>query len=462
MAYAISCLNLTPAHLETIQNMLTLKPEISYNKYAKESPPEPIIFYYIRESMLYLPYLFASSLFQIIPNLNNDFLNTNLTFTGTLRPTQVTVEAEAWGQLQRIGTTTLGLFPGFGKTILGASLAARAHLLTVILVHREILTIQWKKTFEDVTNAKVWIVGEPHPPETCTVIICMDTRCDAIPKEVRDQVGFLIIDEAHAFCTPSHVACLLTFQPKYIVVESATLERDDGMETMIYAMCGTHGVFREFNTPFNIVKILTNTKPIRKLNRMREIDYIALRANTLFDARRNQIILELTARNLNCKILILTALVDHAEYLHQALVQRGIKSDCLCGTKKGYQDATVLVGTVSKIGTGFDQANFCPTYDGRPFDLLILVTSLRKTSALVQNVGRLFRSKTVPTLYHLVDNDDIFKNHWNKCRKWYLKHGGVITEHDIPNTEMPIQSTANVNQLQQMWVQQKLKHINGK
>jgi hypothetical protein len=459
MAYAISCLHLTPVHIETIQNMLTLKPEISYNKYSKEATPEPIIFYYIRDTMLYLPYLFASSLFQIIPNLNQPFLNTNLTFTGTLRPNQITVAVEAWNQLQKIGTTTLGLYPGFGKTILGAELASRAKLLTLVLVHREILTTQWKKTFEDVTNGKVWIVGEPRPPETCTVIICMDTRCELIPKEVQDQVGFLIIDEAHAFCTPNHVACLLTFQPKYIVVESATLERDDGMETMIYAICGTQGVFREFNTPFNVVKILTNTKPIRKLNRMKEIDYIALRSDTLFDPRRNQIILELTARNLNCKILILTALVDHAVYLHRALLQRGIKSDCLCGTKKGYEDATVLVGTISKIGTGFDQANFCPTYDGRPFDLLILVTSIRKTSALVQNVGRLFRSKTVPTLYHLVDNDDIFKNHWNRCRKWYLKHGGVITEYDIPNTDMPIQSTANVNQLQQQWIQQKLTQM---
>ncbi len=110
------------------------------------------------------------------------------------------------------------MYPGFGKTILGASLASRVKLMTVILVHREILTVQWKKTFEDFTTAKVWIVGEKNPPSECDVIICMDTRWHLIPKFMKDACGFLIIDEAHAFCTPTHVGCLLAFHPKYMIL----------------------------------------------------------------------------------------------------------------------------------------------------------------------------------------------------------------------------------------------------
>ena len=46
-----------------------------------------------------------------------------------------------------------------------------------------------------------------------------------IPQNIRDQVGFLIIDEAHKYCTSSSIPCLLAFHPKYILVISDTLER---------------------------------------------------------------------------------------------------------------------------------------------------------------------------------------------------------------------------------------------
>lgn len=453
MAFSVKLSDISREKLEIITSMLCLQPSTLANKYNKNNVIEPILFYFMEGGNLHIPYLFGSALFQVIPNLDIQYPTVHVNFKGSLRENQVAVEKEAWEQLQTKGTSTLGLYPGFGKTILGARLSSRTNLVTVILVHREILTTQWKKTFEDFTTARVWIVGENNPPSMCDVIICMNTRWHIIPASVRNQVGFLIIDEAHAFCTPTNVGCLLAFHPKYILIESATLERDDEMEAMIYAIAGEHGVFREFNSTFNILKINTNTVPERKLNRAGDIDYLTLVSSTLFNERRNNIIADLTVQNSTCKILILTSLVDHALLIHKMLIARGIHSDCLCGSKKCYQDATVLVGTISKIGTGFDQATFCPTYDGRPFDLLILVASIKKTSVLVQNIGRLFRSRKVPTLFHLVDRDDIFKSHWYRCRKWYLKHGGVISEYNIPNPNEIVPQT--IAQMQQQWIASK-------
>jgi hypothetical protein len=153
----------------------------------------------------------------------------------------------------------------------------------------------------------------------------------------------------------------------------------------------------------------------------------------------------------------LTSLVDHVMLIYEKLVANKIPCDYLCSTKKTYQDAAVLIGSLSKIGTGMDQATSCPTYDGRPFDLLILVCSIKKYSMLVQNIGRCFRSKHAPSVFHLVDSDDIYKSHWYKCRKWYLTHGGTITEHDIPNLEpsAPVNATAN----QQAWANNKMKQL---
>jgi hypothetical protein len=458
MACLIKRSTISPTAADAIRTMLCLQPESPNSKYNRGKVPEPIIFYHVEGENVHLPYLFAASLFQITPNIDHPFAISNYTFTGTLRENQIGVEIEAWNQLEKYGTSTLGLYPGFGKTILGAKLGSRAGLLTLVLVHREILTVQWKKSFQDVTNARVWIVGEKDPPPVCDVVICMDTRWNLLTKEFRDAVGFLIIDEAHCFCTPSRVGCLLAFHPKYILIESGSLERDDNMHSMIYAIAGSHGVYRESTKPFQVMKIMTNTKPIRKMNRMGGVDYISLVQNTLMDQRRNQIIINLAVANTNFKILILTSLVEHAVLLNEALLQRGVSSDCLCGTRKGYKDASVLVGTVSKIGTGFDQANFCQTYDGRPFDLLILACSLKKYSMLIQNVGRVFRAES-PTVMHLVDNDDIFKSHWYKARKWYLTRGGVITEHHIPNAESPTPTTENITEGQTDWAKSKVKQL---
>lgn len=275
---------------------------------------------------------------------------------------------------------------------------------------------------------------EKNPPELCDVIICMDTRYNQIPGEMRDSCGFLIIDEAHSFCTPTHVQCLLSFHPKYIVMETGSLERDDGLHSMIYAMAGNHGIHIESNKPFNVMKIVTNTKPLRVMNRFGGIDYTKLIRDTLMDERRNDIIINIVLENLNFKILILTSLKDHTLLLHDILEKKNVSCDYLCGTKKGYIDSNVLLGTVSKIGTGFDPATSCPTYAGKPFDLLLLVCSIKKYSMLIQNVGRVFRAE-FPTVIHFVDDDTIYHNHWTKAKKWYLARGGSISEHNMINEQ---------------------------
>lgn len=413
-----------------IRSFLCLTPKVIKTKYNKNNLPDPVIFYQYIDEIIHLPMAFAKKLLNI-NNDNNNFAKTGLQFTGKLRDYQIEVEEEAWQQLSTHRSTTLGLYPGFGKTILGAKLASRTQLLTVILVTNTILLGQWKKTFVDNTNAKVWIVGENNPPEKCNVIICMDTRYEQIPIETRNMVGVLIIDEAHLFCTPTRVGALLGFHPKYIIIESASLEREDEMESMIYAIAGTHNILRLSDKAFTVYKVITNIKPERKKNKIGGIDYLKLQNATLFDERRIDILINMVKVNLNFKILILTSLVDHALLVHNKLDTLKISCDFLCGNKKGYSDSNVLIGTMSKIGTGFDPATSCPNYKGSPFDLLFLVSSIKKESMLVQNVGRCFRAD-FPTVMHFVDDDDIYKNHWYRAKKWYEKRNGKIIEYKCP------------------------------
>ena len=107
------------------------------------------------------------------------------------------------------------------------------------------------------------------------------------------------------------------------------------------------------------------------------------------------------------------------------LISPVCETEVLCGKKKSYIESKVLIGTMSKIGTGFDQSSACENYSGKRFNLLILTSSIKKESMLEQNVGRVFRDSN-PIVYHLVDNDPIIISHWYIARKWYIKNGGII------------------------------------
>src|SRR4030042_2236063 len=106
MAYTINKSKISSNNEQSIRAGLCLQPENSNNKYNRGNPPEPTIFYREEGEYFHLPYLYASALLQIIPNINIDYIHTGLKFTGSLRPNQVTVANEAWKQLQTYGTTT--------------------------------------------------------------------------------------------------------------------------------------------------------------------------------------------------------------------------------------------------------------------------------------------------------------------------------------------------------------------
>lgn len=438
-----------PPYHEFFTKELTLQKK-DFNMFCAfngERPPPTIVNMWLPQKVtqglnicetLHIPYYSVKQHLNQVPNVNRKYPIIDMEFTGSLLPRQIEVETEAWQQLQQYGSTTLGLYTGFGKTVLSAVLACRCKLLTVVLVHRDLLISQWCSTFENFTTAKdtIWVIGKNNPSHV-DVIICMDTRTDQIPLEIREAVGCVIIDEAHAFCTPSHIKCLLTFRPKYVIAATATLKRDDAMHKMIELIVGTHGVWRKASKLFKVYKVETDIIPeLQKVERYMSdrnggvsrksiTDWHALSKSIYYDIERNEYICNLALNNLHRKILILTKEVGHSQYLVDVLKSKNITADDLCGTKSSYTDAQVLVGTVSKIGTGFDQESFCKTFDGKKFNMLILTCSIKKVNNLIQIAGRVFRSDD-PVIYHLVDKSDLLERHWKGCQKWYKQAGGEI------------------------------------
>lgn len=433
MSFSINRQDLSREQEEIIREVLFIKPQDN-GIFKKEADP-PIIFYRLDDlGFLHLPYYFSRLLLRVFPNGGVDHTRTKINFHGSLRDNQIAPFNDCLNQLMEHGTTTVNLPTGFGKTVIAAALASKLGLITIALSHRVNLLRSWRKVFEDHTDCKIWVVGEEVPNEA-NVIICTDTRWEKIDVEFRKKIGVMIIDEAPHFCTATRVNCLLAFQPKFIICETAYMARKDGMHEIMYALVGMHSVGTAYRKPFTVYKINTGFVPDRvmkkikdKFGRLIDIpDYNKMTKSILYNEHRNNYIMKAVMANTANKFMILTHETKHVHLLHSMINQVEPSCDWFCGTRQIYSDSRVLTSTLPKVGVGFDEANFCPDFKDKPSDVVMIVGSIKDEAQLAQAYGRAMRADK-PIIMHLVDNDKIYDNHWKVAVRHCEENNGTIIE----------------------------------
>lgn len=393
------------------------------------SSQTPILFYNIKGNEIHLPYFFTNTIKEDDKKIN-DFPLVSFEFKGKLLEHQNSIIDEAEQQLEKFNTTLLAVYPSAGKTVMSAYLASKTNLVTLVLYNQKNLGVQWKKTFEDFTDAKLWIIGEDIPSEA-NVLLCMDTQFHKIPLEYRPYIGCVIIDEMHSFCTPGSVGCLLGTQPYKLIGCTATPEREDNKHVMIHLMIGKHSVIRKTEKEFNVIRVLTGLKTSMVKNVRGETDWNSVVNELCENEIRNCYILKFVKDNPKFKILILTWRKGHAFSLQQWLTEMGEKTAVMAGKCKSYSDSRILVGTTSKIGTGFDEKAACDDFDGNRLNMLLMVGSTKSTPLLEQLVGRVFRSQ-FPIVYDFVDDVSSIKSHFSIRKKWYQSLNCDIYDLNIP------------------------------
>lgn len=396
-----------------IKNDLTLvpvkKPLFGKSQfYGKKKEEDPICCYFAVDSVLYVPLSFGCTISRSIPNATKTYPVVPIEFTGTLRDYQVPVFAEMCQHFAEFHTSSLFVYPGFGKTLMGAIAMAKAKLLGCVLLTMTLLIDQWAHTFTKVTNAKYWIVGEPMPSEF-SVIICMEERWTAIPEYIRDAVGFLIIDEAHMFCTPSRIAPILAFRPRYLLIETATPKRADKSHSFLTLLAGNHHVMRKFPHPVSLFQVNTRCN-IGDIKGKQWSSVVKLLTE---DTQRNLLIARLVATFQDNKWLFISARENHVKECVNLLRSYTIRCDYMTGEKKTYQESTVLIGNYHKMATGFDEASFCDNYSGVPIDAVVVIAPIKDEILITQTFGRALRSQH-PKFYYFVDDNDLFRNQFRQ------------------------------------------------
>lgn len=380
-----------------------------------------------------LPYKYGENLLGYNPNLLLRYPITDLKFTRKLYESQIEMYTQSIADLVFKRTVNLNIFTGAGKTILAACLSCYLSLYTLILTTSTTLLPQWEKSFQRFTNAKIHIVDGIFICDPYTnVIICMTSRIQYIPQEWLSMIGTLIIDESHTFCSSSRVPAILATNPKYIITASATPFRDDDMHVMMEAVSGIHRIIKISKKPFNVTRYNTGVDieiPVDYAGTPNWNELVNLMCEDIY---RNTLIIELIKTYYTKhKILILTARKNHVLLLHKLISELGIKCDYMTGKKKAYSDSNVLIGTIKKIGTGFDEESACEDFDGIRISRLILAVSIKKKSLLEQVAGRVFRSD-FPELDYLIDDNNISIKHFTKNIDWFISRNGTIKEYNTP------------------------------
>lgn len=331
-------------------------------------------------------------------------------------------------------TTTLCLSTGGGKTAVSCVITTLLKQRTVVLVQNKVLLEQWKNEGEKFTTAKVEIVGEGGIEDSdADIFICHIMRAHKISKEIRDTIGFVVVDESHKHCNQTGANALLYFTPKFMLACSATPSRSrDGMYRVMDLFFGKHQVKNKTKKENMIVHRIKTEYTAEIVKGSRGISWSTYIQSLLYNQERNYKIVDGVMGDVaeGARVMIITSEKKHVQVLYDMFLEVHDSIDWLSGNKKSYKCCDVLISNIQKGGCGFDDANFCEDFDGKRIDTVWIVTEIANPESAEQAIGRSRDKK--PKIKQLVDNEKLADRHWQVCRKVYLECGAKI-EYDKLN-----------------------------
>ena len=365
-----------------------------------------------------------------------------------------TLRAAQSGALQGLLAEDSGVLiapPGTGKTVIACAAVESRATSTLVLVDRKALADQWRDRINKHLNFKCGQIGGGRSKTTGVLDIALLptlARRDNI-EELTADYGFVIVDECHHVAASAFFAVLSRIPARYWLGLTATPERRDGLEDLIYHQLGSHHVTIDSPStgqlPIDGSDLLT-PHPVLHLHPTRfrysgDADPSApggmaeiYRALVADQERLGQIVDDvLTAAGEGANVLVLTTWVDHLNAITERLRAAGKTVTVLSGGMKARErrqiteqlanhtpgaDPLLIVGTSSFIGEGFD----CPA-----LDTLFLAAPITFKNRLVQYLGRVTRpypSKTTATVHDYHDDlTPVIASALKKRSPGYVKMG---------------------------------------
>lgn len=130
---------------------------------------------------------------------------------------------------------------GSGKSVMGIELIRLRGQKSLILVHRKELAKQWQDKIEECMGIETGFIGDGEWSIGDQITIALVQTLASKENETRTlsrEFGLVLLDEVHYAPANTFFDVLGQLSAKYLYGLSATVERSDGLEKMIYRAIG--------------------------------------------------------------------------------------------------------------------------------------------------------------------------------------------------------------------------------
>lgn len=330
----------------------------------------------------------------------------------------------------------------FGKTVTAIGMIAKRRVNTLILVHSRQLLDQWQERLRSfLPNIEIGVIGGGKKRPTGIIDIAtyqslINKKDNTISPIVQDY-GHVIVDECHHISAPRFEMVLNEVRAKYVLGLTATPERQDGHQKIIFMAAGPirHKVKSSSDEKFEQevqFHQLYDTPPLH-LTRSEERPKITDAYRWIMEnEKRTQRIVSDVIDNVRegRHPIVLTERREHAEMINNLLKENGIVSVILKGAMKAAErkrvdehlhSAQVVVATGKYVGEGFDMPRL---------DTLFLAMPIAWKGSLAQYAGRIHREsdgKVRVTIHDYIDCGlPMLQRMFNKREKSYKTMGYTI------------------------------------
>lgn len=419
--------DLTNENRENIIKDLCIEIEDTKKKYFGPKTKK-IYAYLLTTSHIYTPFYYSIKTLGKTRNARSSYSSINCTFTGMLRDEQKVALKDAKTILNTNGCCIMSMYPGFGKTISAIKLACDIKLKTLIIVNKIILMDQWITSINDFCNSATIISNLKNNKKNLThfdpsdFIIMNAINIDKFPKSFYTDIGFVVVDECHQILTETLSRSLELLSPRYLLGLSATAFRYDPLDKFFNLYFGPEKVVRAMHKKHTVFVVKTGCLPQVELDRRGKINWSLLIDSLSMDEARNKIIIDIIVKNKDRNFLVLVKRIAQGNYLENKLKEANENVGSLLGNVQIFdRNVRILIGTISKVGTGFDFSKI---------NSLILACDLK--NYFLQYLGRCFRDPAVePYIFDLLDENPILKSHFFKRRDQYIQCGGLIKNYKL-------------------------------
>jgi len=376
----------------------------------------------------------------------------------TPRPNQIEIFNQVAEHLQAGKSGIVSAFTGWGKSPMSFYAIAAIKRKTLIITTKEDIFDQWvegAQKFLGLDHQDVGIIrGNKCEVIGTKIVVAMIqslSRTDKYPDWITKDFGLVIFDEIHRVGASQFSRVADMFPAKLRLGLSATPQRSDGKELLIYAHIGQ--VFARTENEEQIPKVLiycshwqcprylrTNRETgKRDLTRIPHEAGRTIRVEKAIatDEERNHLLSQIIKNALDKerKLIVFSTLHEHLKRLYQHCHdQLGISA----------QDMGFYIGATSKAdkerrGKEIYKPILFTTYammgEGTSFDWFDSCLLAMPRANVAQPVGRIrrtYENKKPPITIDIIDEDSpVFLGYARSRLKWYEKIGAQIKQISI-------------------------------